>query len=103
MENRIQIIYERDPNYKSFLVTQLWGGWASGGLNLELIEDRVSTPVSSSISVADKSEEFVRPENSIRRVVQAGITISPENLPSFIKFLQDKLQEHLDRLGQSQS
>lgn len=94
--------YEKDPQYRTFTATNIWGGLdGHNNVSFDLSEERFEIPLKTRINVYEDNswDEDRIDEPEVLRIRHAGITIPINALPGIITWLQAKYVEYLARIG----
>lgn len=101
LQKQIKCRYEKDPNYRVFTATNIWGGLdGHNNVSFDLSEERFEIPLKTRINVYEDNswDEDRIEEPEVLRIRHAGITIPINALPGIITWLQDKYIEYQARI-----
>jgi hypothetical protein len=91
----IKFSYEKDPDYRTFNVTHVWGVLdLVGNLTFDLIEERMAVPPFLELKIyndGSSEEEWQAPSADFIRIKHAGINMPIEVVPQIIEWLQEKV------------
>lgn len=94
----IQILYEKNQDFRTVLATGVYGGFTSNGLlNIHFYTDRTPLPSSSKVIVpdGDKEKAFEVPEisNGPIREVHFGVLVTPELARNLVSWMSKHISE----------
>jgi len=97
----LKFVFEKSDNYIDTYATGVYGGLSvHGELNMYFVEDSIAFPESETIEITKDGnvevieQSYKQPAGTIRRIVKCKISINPNDIPSIVKWLNEKYEQY---------